>query len=702
MKGGDPKVIPLFEPQNSPFVPTTQKEILNRDVVRPLFSKQDLTQYGQNAQNAPKQQSQFGKPLVDLQVYQPPPTKRPPPKQDAINPALYMPIPAQTPFYPPQFNPSWPYYYTPQIVSPIVKQYSINNGPFVNYSALSVVKEDALPKQFVNTSNTLGERLNIHNFVRSVFIKYNDGEDIDLDGKGNNSLLSYLKFMELNPYNTTQHPENPYKGLPDDMLIYRSCYPIKYDERTNTTQCAPNSIGMNIRIYKLTNAEYSIKKLQQTNFHEYDVWREMAYYEYIREEILKRKVCPNFILMYAYYISEKCNVDFNKIKQLKGTLHRPQIKRAIQPPIYQNIQQNTQQNTQSNIQSTAQQMQKLINDSKQQFIKEQQFNDMLGQYSGKGIVALTEGPTYNIFGWSSKSYKINGNIQKMVNTGYHKKEVWMSVLFQLMVGMYVLQLHKIAFNKFTLEDNVYIKDISQHENMTTYWKYKVNGFDFYVPNYGYLVQIDSNFKDLDPSCHTLIKAKQTTQFKIYSNMFKDNAYDENSINKVCFESFKIAINPNTFTNAFTNYGGTKPPEEILALLQEIYRDATSPNAITDIGHYIINHMGKLLNNRIGTYLTETETKNIRKDDNTQFTIGQIIVHEVQHQTYKFVIVLEEVNNQVTVLTRKDPKDENLSKETIERSLLFNYSKYDPIVQNYKPMESNLTEDDLLETYVISK
>lgn len=681
---------------------------MDRDTIRkPQFPpKNDFP-----AQAQPKQQ--FNQPLVDLQVYQPP---RPKPQsikdKDQINPVMYMPIPAQTPYFPPQFNPSWPYFQSPQLVSPIVKQYSINNGPFVNYSTLSVVKEDALPRQFINTLNTLGERLNIYNFVRSVFIKYNDGEDIDIDGKGNNSLLSYLKFMELNPYNTSQHPDNPYKGLPDDMLIYRSCYPIRFDDKTNSIQCAPNAIGMNIRIYKLSNAEYNIKKLENKKFYEFDVWREITYYEYMREQIIKRKVCPNFALLYGYYISERCNIDFEKVKQMKGTYARNPIKRVLQqqkiqtqpplpsntpPPIAfaQNQQNQQNQNIQQGVQDAIKQA--MMNED-----YEHNFAEYLDKNSGKGLVALTEAPTYNIYGWSSKSYKTEGNIQRMVNTGYHNSEIWMSIIFQLMTALYVLQLHKIAFSKFTVEDNVYIKDISQHENIITYWKYKIKNFEFYVPNYGYVLMVDSNYKDLEGSNFSMINPSNQTQFKIYSNIFKDGVYTDDSINNMCFETFKTAINPNSFSNAFTNYGGTKPPENVIALLQKIYNDATSSTANKDISSYIIKWMGKLLNNRVGTYLNESEVKNVRKDDAKQFEAGQMIIQEVQNQTYKFAIFVEQVNNLVTILTKEDQKSEDIIYKSVTGDSLYNYSRYETILQNYKPMEANLNEEELLETYVVSK
>lgn len=675
------------EPANSPFVPKIQQQLIERDKPEQSYKPQEYPPKKYPPPSGPGGQP-GGQPVVDLKVWQSKPPPKPMVSRDKIPPVMYMPslAQAQTPYFPPQFNPNWPYY-TPQVVSPVVKQYSINNGPFVNYTTLSVIKEDALPEQFSNTSNTLGERLNIYNFVRSVFVRHHDGEDIDLDGKGTNSLLSYLKFMELNPYTSINNPNNPYIGLPDDMLIYRSCYPIRYDQSTNRVQCAPNSIGMNIRIYKLTNAEYNIQKLEQKNFYDFNVWREIVYYEYVREQIIKTKICPNFALLYCYYISEKCNVDFNKVKLLKrkpsSLIPDPQRGATLPcetgncPPFIPQPK-NTLKNTLNAIES------------------------VLDKNSGKGLVALTEGPTYNMYGWSSKQYQgtLNANVHTMVNTGYHKSEVWMSVLFQLLVALYVMQLHKIAFNNFSIEDNVYIKDISEHDNVVMYWKYRINEFDYYIPNYGYLLLIDSNFKDLESS-HQTFNTSTNKKFKIYGSIFKDSATDA-EIQKKCFDAFRTAFNTNSFTKAFTNFGGTKPPEDILALIKRIHDDASTNGANQDISHYIYTYMGKLLNNRVGTYLTEIEGKNVRKDDTKEFKQGQIVVQEIQNETYKFAIYVSQNNNQVTILTKEDQNKNDMIEKKVAKDVLFNYSRYDNIVQNYKPMEANLNEEELLETYVVGK
>ena len=45
----------------------------------------------------------------------------------------------------------------------------------------------------------------------------------------------------------------------------------------------------------------------------FDVWREIKYYEYVREDIIKRKVSPNFVSLYLYTIDSTSNIDYQKL-----------------------------------------------------------------------------------------------------------------------------------------------------------------------------------------------------------------------------------------------------------------------------------------------------------------------------------------------------------------------------------------------------
>lgn len=643
-----------------------------------------------------KQQSfptQGQKPLLDIQMYEP---SKPPRKRPMVNPSLYMPIQTAHPFLPPQYQGfgAGPYYHVPGVPK-ILKPYVINiSGPVADHGKVNTVMEDILPsKEFTNTSLTLGERLSILEFVRSVFVRQHDGEDIDLEGTKDNSLLSYLKFMELNPYNTNEYTNNPYKSLPDDMLIYRSCYPIRYDKYTNSVNCAKNSVGMNVRIYRLSVSEYRIKKEEKLNYYDFDTWRELAYYEYIREQILKEMVCPNFPIIYAYFVCEHCNIDFDKIINIKGRQRNNNILSGggdpnnilIPPPIEHFIQKRREIPYKN-----GEPIVKVELDGK--------------QYSGKALVALTESPNYSIYGWSRKTYKEEGNIQRMVNTGYHKDFVWESVLFQLMAALYVLQIHKIAIENFDLANNVFIKDITLHGNVTKHWKYIVDGYEYYIPNYGYLVMVDSNFRDITPNNYSISRRGGGRKFKIISNIYEhdgDKAYDDESIEKLCFNGFKKCFSPNSFSNYFGNTGGTKPPEKIIRLIDDINKDIVKNNII-DIGYYIKTFMRQFLNNRIGTYLRDNEIKNIRFDEYQKLKSGEIVVQKIHNDTFKFCLFEEEINGKAYILSKNDPRDKKIERMETSKSLLYVYSRYDNILQNFKPNNANLNENDLQEIYTINK
>jgi hypothetical protein len=84
----------------------------------------------------------------------------------------------------------------------------------------------------------------------------------------------------------------------------------------------------------------------------------------------------------------------------------------------------------------------------------------------------------------------------MVGTGYHDPEVWKSVLFQLHQAVYILHQKGICLYDFSLEHNVFIKDTNYDNNNTGYWRYRMHGIDFFIPNYGAVLVLDTSFQDL--------------------------------------------------------------------------------------------------------------------------------------------------------------------------------------------------------------
>lgn len=762
MKGGDSNfqnyTVPMFKyEKHSPAVSNIEKSI----------SKERAASYRFKKEGGPP--SYEDKPMVNLQVYDTRSQKPKPKQQQKVDPRAFLPMFTQTPYYPSQlaYFGNQPYSQMPQSqISrqvPIINNYTIStHGPSDNHAKLSVIYEDILPKsQFARTSRTLKDRLNIYNYIRSVLLKEGDGEDIKMHSKAANSILSYIKFMELNPYNNNQYTANPYKGLPDNMLIYRSSYPIKYDRRTGIVVSAENSIGINVRIYGLTNGEYSIISGDRNRYYMYDNWREIAYYEYIREQIVKKNICPNFVVLYAYYICEDSRIDFTSVNKARG------VKRVSHPMYLKDdhVPEGMHIIASADVAT-------IMDDRRRRhgpgIASKVKLNSRA--YSGKTIVALTESPNYNLPMWATKTVRQEGNIIKTIGTGFHTEEEWLSVLFQLMVALYVMQLKKLAVRDFTIEDNVYIKDVELHGHTTNYWKYKINNIDYYIPNYGYVVMVDSSFKDILPSDHTVGTVTPARTRKIQSTIFKKGGElrrevrpfpdrrgdcprdpeeyihdgDEDSVdkedpatklNKLCRESFKNAFNPNEYTKSSE---ATRPPEPIMHILNNIYSmaDRNIGNDKLDIDEYISTFMRRYMNNRIGTYLTEEEVKRVREDTDgvvgrarDDFKKGEMAVAKTANGEYKFVIYKgneDDETERIAMRAGLEPHglgppgprgvpgagdhyvytqwDDSAEIDIAKIALgdLYHYSKTEPIVQRFNADKINLNEDDLLETYIINK
>lgn len=755
----------------------------------------------------------------------------------------------QNPYMPPQmaqvgnmmypfphgYMPSMPAMTTAAGQLPIVKNYSINtSGPTDDHMKLSMIYEDVLPKMgFQATSTTVGERLSMLDFVRSVMLKRSDGEEISLDGKDENNLLSYLKFLELNPYSQSSYTNNPYRGLPDGMLIYRSCYPIRHNPKTGAVECAQEAIGMNVRIYRMSNRDVEVNQRRDEDFHKSDIWREIAYYEFIREDILKKKVCPNFVLLYAYYICPKSGVDYDKLSSIRGAIEkktrkqpnfilahdsevseevkekitnehgvdevitrkilerktdpetgvetlveeitRPdgskkkrtrQLKRTKtrtyrrsrnpppiaaparpqaggDPTIYVDqaiggppatMRTNALTGTDYRVSLDKLLARNALNDTDQYYNLGEEATKGLetyepnpDAYEGHSLVALTEAPTYSLYSWASNSYFIEGNIRKMTYNGYYNEKVWMSILFQLAAALYVMQLNNISIQGMNIANNIYIKDIKTSGHTTNYWKYKIDNIDYYVPNYGYLLLVDSNFRQVDTASKTVRKTRSTDVPRIVGEMFNDKqtggGMSKTDIESSCRSAFQNCFSTNAFGNDFYNRGGNAPPEGVLKKMNQISHKFTKPATTAapgttpppiSIGDVIFDQFPFYLNNRIGTYLKEGEIENVQHSRKIEFSKGEIAVYQ-DGSTFRFVIFIERKTRMTAsgipasgpevavVLSKKKHTDDSslIRKVEVGYGLLRHYSDHEGVEQVYKPNEGNLGEDDLLETYKIN-
>lgn len=700
--GGAERTIPQYVEQKfNPAIPNEQKKIMaNRyEEQQNVMSKNKTQGQGQGQE----------KQILNLQVYQP---QKPKPERPMDGLPVY-PTVTTNPYFPAQMaqmiNPyasSMLGQMYPMAVN-VNKIYEINtNGPVDQHSRLHMIFEDLLPDKPIKTTfKTIKERITQIQYVRTILFHDGDGCEVNLDGNSGNSLLSHIKFMELNPFNTNKLTPNPYKGLPYGFLIYRSCYPIKRGDPFGQLECSRDSMALNIRIYKLNAGGYLINKQNTKKFYEYEQWREIAYYEYIREHIIKKKICPHFVTLYGYYLCKNSRIEFNKIMEMSTEKIKSQgpFRNSIQDlNIYEKKENEFVEAVVRGLRQVhpGHIIQKL--DSDLTNVQPVQKPVNLDDYTGEVIVSITESPTYSLYTWASKIYQQQGNTKTMINRGFHDEYVWKSIIFQIMVSLFVMKLHNIYIDNFSIENNVFIKDLNVEGTVVNYWKYRIKGIDYYIPNYGYLVLIDSNYSDINTIPDSTL-APSDKKNKLDGHIFKEGntlGTDDN----VFITMFKEGIDPDNFGKSFTMEGGTPPDQTILELMSKLY--TTSYSNIED---YFTNHMSKFMNNRIGTYLKEQEIIHIRNDDLREFKKGQIIVHEEGTGIYRFVLYLDTTNGVAKILT-KDKTSQNdhdyvdtdveIIEKQIQITTLKNYSLTEPIVQNFKPTESNLSEENILETYNI--
>ena len=539
----------------------------------------------------------------------------------------------------------------PNIYPTVVKRYNISiNNPNGDYVKLHNLYEDILPQVKGITQKTLisiEERLIIHQYLRSIFIRYNDGEDIILDGHNGpvgkselTNLLTHLKVMEINPYHFSKITNNPYSTLAEGFILFRSCYPIRMNIQYNSIQCAPDNISIHIRVYQMKVFDVLVDKQLDINKQSSNLWREISYYEYIKEKIIKKKVCPNFVMMYSWYITTKTGIDFIKIlklKKYKTVYHPHSINNDLKfmrknanlfanflirkYNIYNYVPYNKYPNSILIIDDTS----NLLNYN---VIFDESYLSLIKRNlsTNKCIIMITEAPTQNIFDWATKTYTIeNGPIKRMIQSGFHSDEVWRSIIFQLLIIFIVLINNDIAISEFTLENNIYIKDLKNEDANVGFWKYKVNGIDFYIPNYGYIVLFDSKYHDLndgDRHLNVLNPSSEDFLYKIYAK-FLDNPIDDNvkdyndKLKSMNDNNCNNIFDSDKFKSGFTIYGGIPPTTDVILIIDKIKtkiidmdfrKDNTNYNKL--VTELFVEVCGNFLHNKVGKILKDVDQPSI--------------------------------------------------------------------------------------------
>lgn len=203
----------------------------------------------------------------------------------------------------PYSNQSNPYY---QQAPQKIYNVSIAN-PVGNYTTINRIFEDIIPGDpRLLGYNSIYERTELIKWLRNIMIQQNDGEIMD-----DVTLLSYIKLVDVNPFSLDK---NRYIDLPRNFLIYRSAYPIRLDDKYKNIQIAKHSTGVNVRLYNLTFGEDNASIINSSiNKFKFNIWREVAYYNYIRKNIFHKKISQNFVSSILYKIDNKSDYKWTEL-----------------------------------------------------------------------------------------------------------------------------------------------------------------------------------------------------------------------------------------------------------------------------------------------------------------------------------------------------------------------------------------------------
>ncbi len=255
---------------------------------------------------------------------------------------------------------------------------------------------------------------------------------------------------------------------------------------------------------------------------------------------------------------------------------------------------------------------------------------------------------------------------------------------------------------FSVANNIFIKDLFSNINSINYWLYKVDDYEFYVPNYGYLLLVDSRFLDIEnyPTIngnydnHLQLINGNEQKFKMPfignndPNWYAGDITQVDNFNTIFKNVINELLTEQVLTNAYSNEIGNK--------LSAINNDLNA-NANMELKDILGKHFGELLHNRIGTSILKSEKDNLPFGVTSDITPGKLIVYQKRYDEYYWGVIVgnEDANGKVDIMTRDSNNRPVVSNEFV--SNILHYPSNLSVEQN-KVNNVKLTPDGLLETY----
>ncbi len=283
----------------------------------------------------------------------------------------------------------------------------------------------------------------------------------------------------------------------------------------------------------------------------------------------------------------------------------------------------------------------------------------------KCLIILTESPHQNLLQWmeNTRTYKVNKRTQTQY--GYHTETQWKSFYFQLFAALYTLQSNNICINNFNY-DNIMIKIL---ESKNGYWIYKIDGIQYFIPNCGFIVQIDCGFQ------HKMQEEYLHIDFDKPDSGYKDNMWDK-------------VINNEPFGIGIYNANIAHPPSEILQLIKYMSHDNNiyENNKIKSCIFY--TYFSDFLHNRIGDQIKQDEINQCILDVNEysnfeSYNIGDLVVYINEQNKYNWGLFLGKIDGVYKICNERE-KTMQISESDIRKHKLLNVKqdqkiKYDFVV-----------------------
>jgi hypothetical protein len=240
---------------------------------------------------------------------------------------------------------------------------------------------------------------------------------------------------------------------------------------------------------------------------------------------------------------------------------------------------------------------------------------------------------------------------------------------------------------------------------------------------GALVLFDSCFDELkDGVSFDNVSNGSNIQFKLNADFFGDSEptikyagmdlhITKNNIDEVLIDNFKRIFSSNVFSSEFSNYGGIKPPQNIINLIIEIsncnYKDHKNNGNPDDLADVILNNFKDFLHNKVGKIVAETEKPQIYPDgaDINQCKRGDLVAINFNYESlsYYWGMYIGQIGDGehivLTVKTNTSNDTRDLTTVTIAEGEIARV--HGTIGQSFKPDHKIASEEELLETYIVS-